>query len=265
MSFYGKSFSFDGISCEEYGLMLYDFDSTEQGNSEYASLDIDEDRVAGRHRSLFYNTYYKKPLEFKLVFGADEYAADAREPIDRYDLQLISSWLTDRKEYCDLVIDQPDMERVRYRCIITDLEVLEHANNKWAFEATVHCDAPYGYLMPETYEYTVTDSATIVLPCHSSINRPFFPNLKIEMNGNSLSIVNQSDGNREFKLEGLPQSNEVITLDGETGVMLGNSGLNLYPYCNFKFPRLVRGDNTMVITGSAKITFTCECPVMVGG
>ena len=40
---------------------------------------------------------------------------------------------------------------------------------------------------------------------------------------------------------------------------------NLYPYCNFKFPRLVRGDNHVKITGKVKITFTCECPVMVGG
>lgn len=265
MSFYGKSFSFDGISCEEYGLMLYDFDSTEQGNSEYASLDIDEDRVAGRHRSLFYNTYYKKPLEFKMVFGADEYAAEAGEPLDRYDLQLISSWLTDRKDYCDLVIDQPDMERVKYRCIITNLKVLEHANDKWAFEAMVHCDSPYGYLTPQEFTYTVNGAADVVVPCRSSINRPLLPKVKMELTGNGVSIVNQDDGGREFKLENLPQNNEVITLDGETGVMTGSSGINLYPYCNFKFPRLVRGDNHMKITGGVKITFTCEFPVMVGG
>lgn len=265
MSFYGKSFSFDGISCEEYGLMLYDFDSTTQGDSSYASLEVEEDRVAGRYRSLFYQTYYNKPLEFKLVFGADEFAAEAREPLDRYDLQLISAWLTDRKEYCDLVIDQPDMERVKYRCIITGLKVLEHANNQWAFEATVHCDSPYGYLTPQEFTYTVNGTSDIIVPCRSSANRPILPKVKLEMNDASVSIVNHDDGDREFKLENLPQSNEVIVLDGETGVMTCNSGANLYPYCNFKFPRLVRGDNHMKITGKVKITFTCECPVMVGG
>jgi phage-related protein len=87
----------------------------------------------------------------------------------------------------------------------------------------------------------------------------------MELTGNSVSIVNQDDGDREFKLENLPQSNEVIVLDGEAGVMTSSSGANLYPYCNFKFPRLVRGDNHVKITGKVKITFTCECPVMVGG
>lgn len=265
MSFYGSSFSFDGISCEEYGLMLYDFNSTNQGDSEFASLDLEEDRVAGRHRSLFYNSYYKKPLEFKLVFGADEYAANEGEPIDRYEVQLISSWLTDRSEYCDLVIDQPDMESVKYRCIITDLKVLEHANNKWAFEASVHCDSPYGYRFPQIFTFEVNGSKDVTLPCRSSINRPFFPNLKIEMSGTALSIVNHDDGEREFQLENLPQSNEVITLDGENGVMSGSSGVNLYPYCNFKFPRLVRGDNHITLTGNATVTITCECPVMIGG
>ena len=68
MSFYGSSFSFDGVSCEEYGLMLYDFDNTTQENSKFASIDILEDRVYQRPRSLFYGTTYKDPLEFKLVF-----------------------------------------------------------------------------------------------------------------------------------------------------------------------------------------------------
>lgn len=266
MSFYGLSFSFDGISCEEYGLMLYDFNNTSQGDSKFASLEIEEDRVAGRHRSLFYNTYYKKPLEFKLIFGANEDAADAREPIDRYEMQLIGAWLTDRKEYCDLVIDQPDMERVRYRCIITDLEVLEHSGNKWAMQATVHCDSPYGYLLPQTFEYVLDGETDILLPSRSSINRPFYPVMQIEMGeSKTLSIVNHSDNDREFTLTDLPHANEIITLNGETGILTGDSGLNLYPYCNFKFPRLSRGDNILTIKGAAKVTFTCEFPVMVGG
>lgn len=73
-------------------------------------------------------------------------------------------------------------------------------------------------------------TADIVVPCRSSANRPIFPKVKLEMNDTSVSIVNHDDGSREFKLENLPQSNEVIMLDGETGVMTGSSGVNLYPY-----------------------------------
>lgn len=143
--------------------------------------------------------------------------------------------------------------------------MLEYANNKWAFEAAVHCDSPYGYLTPQEFTYNVNGTSDIIVPCRSSANRPIFPKVKLEMSDTSVSIVNHDDGDREFKLENLPQSNEVIVLDGEAGVMTSNSGANLYPYCNFKFPRLVRGDNHVKITGGVKITFTCEFPVMVGG
>ena len=94
MSFYGSSFSFDGRSCEEYGLMLYDFNTTEQGNSSYANgMEIKEDRVSGRYRSILYSTSYKDPLEFKLVFGANEIVAHNRQDIDRQEMELIGSWL----------------------------------------------------------------------------------------------------------------------------------------------------------------------------
>ena len=266
MSFYGSSFSFDGISCEEYGLMLYDFDSTTQGDSEYASLEIEEERIPGRPRSLFYSTYYKNPLEFKLVFGADEFAAETGEPIDRYDMQLIGAWLTDRREYCDLIIDQPDMERIKYRCIITDLKTVEHANNKWAFEATVHCDSPYGCLEAQTFTYPLSGKTTVLLRSNSTANIPYFPKVTVEMGSSKIfSMINTDDGSREFKLTDLPQANETIVINGETGIMTGSSGINLYPYCNFKFPRLVRGDNHLVLEGASKVIIECEFPVMVGG
>ena len=125
MSFYGSSFSFDGKSCEDFGLMLYDFDSTKQGNSSFSKEKVYEDRVMHRPRSIFYGSDYDDSLEFKLVFGADEYSASKGVDIDRQEMEIISSWLTGQNAYKWLVIDQPDMEGIRYRCIITELEMVE--------------------------------------------------------------------------------------------------------------------------------------------
>ena len=266
MSFYGSSFSFDGVSCEEYGLMLYDFDNATQGNSKFASVDISEDRVYQRPRSLFYGTTYKNPLEFKLVFGADEYAAEQREPIDRQDMEVIGSWLTGHNSYKWLEIDQPDLDGIRYRCIITDLEMLEIGFDKWAFECTVHCDSPFAYTMPQVFSYSVDGTSDIVLHSRSSSNLTYFPVVQIQLRGNgSVKIVNHGSHDDTFEINGFPQASDTVVINGETGEMMADSGLNVYPYCNFKFPRLVRGDNHLTISGNCIVTYTCEFPVNVGG
>lgn len=266
MSFYGTSFSFDGVSCEEFGLMLYDVDGTSQGNSKYATQDIIEDRLPQRSQSLFYGTNYKDGLNFTLVFGADAYAAQRMEPVDRWEMQKISAWLTDHNEYKWLVIDQEDMQKVRYHCILTGLEVLDLAGNKWAFKCEVHCDSPYGYLLPKTFEYNVDGIEEVVLQSDSSSNSFYYPDVTIELNDSSdFTIENSDDPSGAFELSDLTQTNDTITIKGSSGVMVGESGLNLYQNCNFKFPRLKRGDNHLTLMGNGTVKFTCEFPVMIGG
>ena len=267
MSFYGASFSYNGRACEEYGLMLYDFDTTAQGASKFAAQELNEERIAGKHRTLFYDARYKKPLEFKLVFGAGEYEANAGDPIDRYEMQQIAAWLTDQREYHWLVIDQPDMEGVRYRCIMTGLEMVEFAGKKWAFACTAHCDSPYGYLLPQEFTFqTAGDDNPIALTSRSTINGLYYPLVRIELlDGNSFSIVNESAGDREFALTDLPSGSGEITVDGERGLLYCDAGLNLYQGFNFTFPALVKGDNRLRVNGTGNLTFHCEFPVNIGG
>ena len=264
MSFYGSSFSFNGVSCEEYGLMLYDFGSTSQGDSKFVSPEIYEDRVPNRTRSLFYGTNYSNPLEFTLVFGANEYAANQYEPLDRYDLAAISSWLLN-DTYQWLVIDQPDMHEFRYRCIITDLETIEVAMEHWAYKCTVHCDSPYAYTLPMNYVYEVNDTLDINLHSYSTVNRVYYPKLSIDINGaNVIEIINESINDEPFKLDFNGSSISSVVIDGETGVITGTND-NMYQYFNFHFPALVRGDNHLRIKGSGTYTFTCEFPMNIGG
>ena len=266
MSFYGSSFSFDGVSCEEYGLMLYDFNNTSQGNSSYAKgMDISEDRIAGRVRSVFYGTEYKNPLEFKLVFGVNSEIAESGEDIDRQEMEVIGSWLTGHGSYKWLVIDQPDMEGIRYHCIITDLEVLEYAGNKWAFQCSVHCDSPYAYTVPMTFQYVVDSTLSEVLPSRSSINQKYMPKITIDLSdGGDFSIENTDTGCK-FILANVPAASGLITLDSENGILSCESGINLYQFCNFEWPSLVRGDNHLNFEGNGVVTFVCEFPVNVGG
>lgn len=266
MSFYGESFSYNGRSCEEFGLMLYEIDGFQQGNSKFATQELQEERIAGSMKTLFYDSWYKEPLEFTLIFGAGEYEANEREPIDRYEMQRVAAWLTDQREYGWLTIDQPDLEGIRYRCIMTGLEMVELHGDKWAFKCTAHCDSPYAYLLPRAYAYIVSGEQTVNIRSRSSANDAYYPIIHIKINsGDSFSWTNNREMERPFTLTNLPQGLGEITIDGERGLIMAESGVNLYQYCNFQFPRLLRGDNAITIAGNVQISIVCEYPVNVGG
>ena len=84
--------------------------------------------------------------------------------------------------------------------------------------------------------------------------------------GDSISIQNLSDNNRTFQFKGLPGGRSLtIYVDNKNQVITNSLDLNLYPYFNMKFMRLVKGDNLLKITGNAEVKFICEFPVNIGG
>lgn len=267
MSFYGTSFSFDGISCEEFGLMLYDLDSSTQGASAWATgTKIKEERIPGRVRSIYYGKTEESNLEFTLIFGADEHAARAGEPIDRYEMQAIALWLTGPDDYRYLQIDQPDMAGLRYRCMITDLKMVELHGKKWAFSCKVHCDSPYAYTLPRTYSYSLYGTGEAVLVNPSTVNVLYRPKVTIELTSSMLAFVNTTTRS-SIKFENVPTFPDTITVDCERGIVTSASGLNLYPYLrSLNFVSLSPGENKLVwLGGVGTITFECEFPMNVGG
>ena len=84
--------------------------------------------------------------------------------------------------------------------------------------------------------------------------------------GDGISIQTLSDNNRTFQFKELPGGNSLtIYVDNKNQVITDSMDLNLYPYFNMKFMRLVKGDNLLKITGNAEVKFICEFPVNIGG
>lgn len=264
MSFFGTSFTFNGVSSEEFELALYDIGSTEQGETEFSSkVEVLEDRVYRRLKPLHYGVVNQEPLTFTLVCCATEERAAKQEPFDRWDLQRVSGWLLGHQQYKWLTIEQPDMETIRYRCLISNLKTVEIFHDKWGYQFDVTCDSPYGYMIPETFATTVNGSGNFSIFSKSSVNDYYYPNIQIT-GATSISIKNTSDGNRVFSISTIPVG-DTVTINNENCVITSSSGANLYQYCNFNFFRLVRGTNNLEITGSGTYSFECEFPVNIGG
>lgn len=270
MAFVGHYFSYDGIPCTEFGLLIYDVNGKSQGSSTFASVgEIQEDWVRSKGRSFFYGLAQNEPLKFNIVFGVNPQNTDMNDYLDRYEIDAIANWLTGHNEQKWLEIEQPDLETVRYKCIITNLERIDHAWLPWAFSATVTCDSPYGYMYPMKFTHTSANDSEFEIFSRSTINQLYYPKIEIELNGsNTISIINKSCDNAELKFTALPKSFFLtINIDNDNGVIVSSDPdyPNLYQYFNFGFLPLKNGSNKILISGNCTVVFHCEFPVNFGG
>lgn len=269
MGFIAKNFSFNRVPCFEYGLRIYDIDGNNNKAAPFTNTGkILTNTVPSTGRNFLYGRSFDDPLEFELIFGLDPVGVHMDEYLDRYEMDAIANWLTGHNEYKWLEIEQPDMETIRYHCIITDLEPIQIAWLPWAFTAKVVCDSPYAYRYPVEYRYDCNGTAEINLISGSTINRWYYPKTDITLNGGgNISLLNQSVG-KEFKMMNLPTGGSLtVSIDHATGKITSSnpSYSNLYQYCNFEWFPLKKGKNKILVTGDCILRFICEFPVNFGG
>lgn len=248
--FNSYEFVFDGESSLSYGLMLYDIGGDGQEDVAFGNRgSIIETRTNNRIQPLHFGVnYHGEPLKFKLVFGTDR-------PLDRYELEDISLWLTGHQEYKWLSIEQPDLGEVAFKCIITDLKPISYGWLNYAFEATVVCDCPYAYGEPFEKWYEVNGSLDILFRNDSTTREFLKPNIFfLTEEGGELSIVNHSDSDREVLVKNIPAASKV-TMDCTNGIIQELShDANLYKDFNLNFFRLVHGDNHLTVKGRGVLT-----------
>lgn len=259
-------FTFDGISCSHYGLMLYDIGGQNNSETAIGTAEIEETEAPSHSKPFFHRVKRNKPLEFTLTFGADMGRVDARVHLAKPEISSIAHWLC-QDRYKKLTIDQADMTGLFYRCIITDLLPISIDGVTWAFTASVRCDAPYAYRVAQIYsaDATAEDGATLKIKALHNIDEYYFPVVNIAPTGSgTISLTNTADNSRSFVLTELPAGTGSILADGERGIITASSNKNIYPYCNFRFLRLLRGDNTLSISGGCHIEVICEYPAYIG-
>ena len=265
MAFYGCDFKYDSFWASDMGLQIYDFDSSDQGSTSdfVAQGTIVSDAVAGREDILLYGQEQKDTLAPHLVFGVNQERLDEDRWLTRKEIARISEWLTADGRWHWLKIKQEDMIEYRYKVVLDSLQLLHHGTYPYAFEVSFVADSGYAYMYPRKYTWTAGDNEFYNL----STNKMYYkPKLYIHVSyGSDVSIVNHSDGGREFKFTGLPLSVSNIVVDNVNQIITdADGGLNLYEYFNFNFFRAVKGKNELTISGSDEITAVCEFPMNIG-
>lgn len=272
--FNATSFSYGGVSSEELGLYIAKVNgkSVTESSSLGADLDIREEHIPGRIRSLFYGVHENSALEFDLEFAAEDV-------FDRCDLEQMASVLAGKGQYEWLEIDQPDLRDVRFRCILNNFKVTTVTGEPIGMTCTVHCDSPYAWEFPKKFSVTVGSEGTAALNIYnsSSSNRIYEPQMTISLpaGAQSFEISNANDNGRVFKLSSENAFGSPVTFNVDNDRRIINSAdahvvQNCYTYIKengYKFFRLVKGMNKLNVTApeGTVLTIKCEFPKRIGG
>lgn len=254
-------FTFAGIPASAFGMFISDIGNKKHGDNVFGNqANVVETRIANRIKPLHFGVRYNdNPLEFSLIFGA-EYE------MDRYQLQEVAQWLTGYQEYQWLTIDQPDMEKVQFRCLIKSLTPISVGWIPYAFEAKILCDSPYAYSYPFEEVIEVNGTTEHRFYNDSTVRERLCPQIKIELSEDCTNFyITNNDTKEVMSFANLPTGGMTILIDNENQVVREEGGrYNLYPYFNFQFFELVSGDNNLTFEGIGKVTISGQFLYNIG-
>lgn len=263
--FTAYDFIFDNISSVNFGLKLINLDNTGLFSGVgSANTEIYTQKVLRADKVYYLGRSINAPLEFHLTFGS-------QQPISGLDRNIISNWLFGRSGYKKLQIVQDDLDGMWFNCFLTSPTTTYVGNLQYAFDCTVSCDSQFAYGPTKTVTRTFTGDNVIdydlTLYNESSNDDYLYPNISFELNtvGNSFSITNLDDNDREFLFSDL-QASETISVDNAKQIIVSDTGLHRLSNFNKKWLRLVPKTNRLHIeSGIGTFTIIYNNRIKIGG
>lgn len=246
MSFWAKSFVFDGIPSETYDLFLISNGGAGViENSGSNSVELYTQTVYRNPKPYLFGTQQSNVLTFTLSFAS-------LKPISALKQQVIQKWLFGHNTYKKLQIMQCDMDNVYFNCILNNPTVTTVGNYAYYMTCDVVCDAPWAWEFPKKYSYgPFTVEGSFVHNNTSDNNYYTMPKITVQISdyGNTFQITNITDNNSSCGFTNLSPS-EILTIDSERAIIKSSTGLLRVGNMTGTMPRLLPGVNIIKIIGS---------------
>jgi phage-related protein len=248
MSFYGRTFSFDGIPSENYSLTISSASSGDETSNLPGDVKLYSEKLFRRTDEFLFGVSIEPVLEFPVVFTTDNTELTAK------DLELTAKWLFGRKNYAKLRIFQEDMQDVYFDCFLVSPKIFRVGNIIRGVHAVVHCKNAWGLTDIKTFSYSfsppvVAQSITNNnLSDDSGYTHPTFV-ITMSVLGGDVTLTNTSDSNRVFAFTGL-QANEILTINNSLQTIVSSTALKRLSNFNKNFFRLKSGKNIITVDGN---------------
>lgn len=242
-------FCYDGKYSSDFGIYNITVDTGLYKEQFLAPRTIVETKVVGNPRPYFGHVD-QEPLTLSLTFGFANGWNDQK-------FREVTRWLGNQDYYKPLYfVENPT--RIFY-CILVDTPELNHNGNKQGYiTLSMRCDSPYTYspvMTSQKFDLTNNASTTDITFTNNG-DMMCKPEIYIKKIGaGDISIVNTTYKNKLFRFVGLA-NNENLYVDNEKEYIETDVPLT-YRYSNFNntYLELVRGVNTLRVTGKAIISF----------
>lgn len=224
-----------------------------------AEQEIVSDSIFNRDIPIFYGRN-KKPLKYTLTLASTTknfWTFNKRREIARW-----LSGNSDQPKFCEFyVTDDIDFIDKRWFFLYQGgINFTHNSLNEGYIDIEVINISPYTYspVNSTNYDFSAIGTTPTSFTFTNNGDLDLYPEfMEITKIGNGdVSILNNSDGGREFKFTGLI-NNEVLTIDNETRRI--DTSLNAtyrYDNHNGNFMKFVYGFNTLQITGACQIRFS---------
>lgn len=250
-------FTYNGIHSSTMGVLNARVDSGLFQEKFLPSRELREESIRGKDKPYFMG-YDLSPFEFPLTLFVED--------LDRNKRRLLSRWLM--VDYHKPLIFDGNEDRIFYCMYVGDIEHFHNGLNQGYINLTMRCNSPFSYTpiystnvydlsnnIPEGYEINFENYGDTI--CE--------PYIYLEKIGDGdISIINLSDGGREFKMSNLMNGDE-LEIDNEVKSIETNvSGVFRYENHNNTYFRLLRGMNRLKVYGNCKLLFKYQFTLYQG-
>jgi phage-related protein len=245
-------FSYAGENSTDYGIINVNYSTGLYEETFLPSRGIKEIQVSGRKKPYFQELEYS-PLSLKLSFAIQSWTEDS--------IRSIARWLGSQEYYKPLYFSN-NTNRIFYCLYNGNVDILHNGLKQGIINIEMRCDSPYSY-SPVYTSQIYSSPSSITFTNNGDVS--LYPEISIEKVGDgNLSIVNQTNGNQEFKFTSL-LNNEKLYIDCESEYIETDLS-NTYRYSNFndKYLELVRGNNVLNITGGCNLRFRYQFKTLQG-
>lgn len=280
MGQYGNSFHYNGKSSSEFNLMIAGFQVIDIPlNLKRSTMISSMNRY--RHRVNMYGINYDSVLGFTLQLiknPCSHQIIDSNElKFTRAEIREISAWLT--SPISPRLFHMTDFESKNgqnedeydYYGVFTNVEASD--NGIYCLECTFECTTPYALSGEQTI--TIEQGEGIVVNQSDEYEDYVYPTIIIEPTSTLLApyditLTNDTDDGKSITLKNMKRGDTVtmdcekMTIKNKSGSLISFDDLDIDALDYIYWFRLLHGNNRILISGDATVTFVFRYPVKVG-
>jgi len=251
-------FYYDGIFSVDMGLLNCQVSTGLYEETFLAEKNINEISIRGNDIPYFQGVT-RSPLTLNLQFAFEN---TWEEDI----IRSIARWLN--QDYYKPFYTTSNVNRIFYCMYNGSVDLLHNGLKQGYLNIQMRCNSPYSYSPTYTspvYDYSTNTVDGTVLQFTNSGDIDIYPEISIIKVGNGdVSIINQTNGNQEFKFTGLLDGEEVYINCEKQIIETTLPNEFRYESFNDTYLQLKYGTNNLLIKGNCKIQMRYQFRTLAG-